>query len=452
MEVMPQLKVLIVDDEPTMRHLLRRWIEKLTPCELFEAENGLEALEIVSTTQIDMLLTDLNMPVLDGVDMISLIKSDPATASMEIAVVSVVAVETKVRDILKLGVTDYLLKPLQYDQVIHRLQQIVQRAATKARKREARGGNQESRVLVCDADVNFCEFADSALSSAFAVQVSQSVAKTLVLALQWQPNIVLMTDNLSGTKIEFLIDKVKKVSGDSPSRIFRLTDSKSPPLELDSLDGTIRKSFVPDAFLAAVRNALSGVEVSGDGPLGWTAELEPEIDSGVRQTFGMMTGEEPESSDEGPANPEIHGAITVDAESGDFRLVVEIICEKSLARQLVCVMLQLKEDETSDDMLDSGVNEILNVVAGRIKNSCARRDLDTRLGLPETGPEPICTVEEPIVSNELHFQWRHEYRFTLRFLAETARAASEGVAKPEGTEQPTVNPSPAEEPAEALAT
>lgn len=460
MELAPQLKVLIVDDEPTMRRLLHRWIEKLTQCELYEAGNGLEALEIISGTQIDMLLTDINMPVLDGVDMISLIKSDPATASMEIAVVSVIAVETKVREILKLGVSDYLLKPLQYDQVIHRLQQIIERAMTKAMKRAAQGSGSETRILVCDADVNFCEFAESALSAEYAVEVSQSVAKTLVFALKWQPHVVLMTDNLSGTKLEFLVSKVKKVSGDEPCKIFALTDSKTPPVELDTIDGTIKKSFVTDGFLSSVRSALGGVESAGGGPLAWTVALEPEIESGVQQTFGMMTGEEPEICDTGPESVDMFGAIAVNSANGDFDMGIELECTQALASGLVAVMLGMEESELEEDMLGGGLNEILNVVAGRIKNSCAQRDIDTQLGLPKSGPERERAIDKVSMEKDYNFVWRGEHHFVLRFVAyaqgsafdETERFSGDADDDEEGApvadfptseEQPPVEPEPA---------
>ena len=78
---MPQaepLRILLVDDEPSARTLLRRWVERNLSAVVYEAEDGLQALEAVAEHSIELVVADVNMPVLDGIELLQLLRTDPA--------------------------------------------------------------------------------------------------------------------------------------------------------------------------------------------------------------------------------------------------------------------------------------------------------------------------------------------------------------------------------------
>ncbi len=76
-------RILIVDDEPDLRYLLRRILESAGH-EVAEAGHGTEALECVRASRPDLVVTDMMMPVMDGVELIRQLRADPSTAEMPI--------------------------------------------------------------------------------------------------------------------------------------------------------------------------------------------------------------------------------------------------------------------------------------------------------------------------------------------------------------------------------
>lgn len=107
------LNILIVDDSALTRKKIRRIIEMVNfeVAEFFEAGNGAEALKILEESGADLALADLNMPEMGGAEMIRLMRTNEATKSVPVIVVSTESNTTRVRELLVEGVKDYLHKP-----------------------------------------------------------------------------------------------------------------------------------------------------------------------------------------------------------------------------------------------------------------------------------------------------------------------------------------------------
>lgn len=105
--------VLIVDDSPAMRRFVRRVLE-LTGIELgkcLEANNGQEALDLLRIEWVDIVLTDINMPLMDGEELLRALKSDSALQSIPVLVLSTDRSESRVKQMLDLGAGGYVGKP-----------------------------------------------------------------------------------------------------------------------------------------------------------------------------------------------------------------------------------------------------------------------------------------------------------------------------------------------------
>lgn len=107
------LNILIVDDSALTRKKIRRIIEMvdLDVASFSEAGNGVEALEILDGLKMDLVLADLNMPEMGGAEMIRRMRSNEATQSVPVVVVSTESNTTRVKELLVEGVKDYLHKP-----------------------------------------------------------------------------------------------------------------------------------------------------------------------------------------------------------------------------------------------------------------------------------------------------------------------------------------------------
>ncbi len=117
------LNVLIVDDSAVMRRMISKSIRmsKIPIKELHEAATGKEGLEVLDKNWIDLVLTDLNMPEMNGEEMIEEIKKIPELADVPIIVISTEGSERRIERILKKGVS-FIHKPFtpeKFNQVIN---------------------------------------------------------------------------------------------------------------------------------------------------------------------------------------------------------------------------------------------------------------------------------------------------------------------------------------------
>lgn len=105
--------ILMVDDSSLTRKRIRRIIEmtNLDVGQFLDAENGAEALKILEQSNVDLVLSDLNMPEMSGAEMVHRMKSSEATKSIPVVVVSTESKTARIKELLAEGVKDYLHKP-----------------------------------------------------------------------------------------------------------------------------------------------------------------------------------------------------------------------------------------------------------------------------------------------------------------------------------------------------
>jgi CheY-like chemotaxis protein len=105
-------KVLVVDDNRASRDLIRA-ILKYVRCEIIEAPNGRQALELVRQEHPDLVLLDIDMPGLDGLAVVRTIREDPSLADLPVVAVTAFAMESDRQKAMTAGFTEYLTKPLR---------------------------------------------------------------------------------------------------------------------------------------------------------------------------------------------------------------------------------------------------------------------------------------------------------------------------------------------------
>ncbi len=113
------LNILIVDDSPAMRTFIHRVIKLsgMDVAEYLEAGDGAEALDIVVSGRVDAVLTDINMPVMDGEEFVRRLRGHPALRATPVIVVSTDATAQRIQNMLALGASGYLQKPFGPEQL-----------------------------------------------------------------------------------------------------------------------------------------------------------------------------------------------------------------------------------------------------------------------------------------------------------------------------------------------
>jgi len=141
------LKILLVDDNHHMRVLLTEILRAIGIRDVFEANDGAEALQIMRAYSIDIVMTDLAMAPLDGIDFVRLVRNSPESPNPMIPIVMITGHSTmrRVEEARDVGVTEFLSKPVTARGVIERITRVVERARPFVRSGQYFGPDRRRR-------------------------------------------------------------------------------------------------------------------------------------------------------------------------------------------------------------------------------------------------------------------------------------------------------------------
>lgn len=404
------IRIVLVDDEPSARALLRRWIERNIEAAVYEAEDGLQALESIAENDIELVVSDVSMPVLDGMELLRLLRGDPSWEALEVLMVSNVAAEDKVRQIISLGASDYMLKPLQYDHAVKRLLAASERILQNRPAEDGAAGDKKPKVLIADPDADFRSTAQRALEGGFAVETARSLAETLVHLLRWNPSAVFLSPAIPGLDVDTLAARAEGLYGRDKPNFFRLDEPGTrldPPGPESHFAGAVRKSYVASNFASQVGELVLGIPHTAQGMKPWADFLEHELRTAVYQTLGMMTGAEPEPIELRPAEyaPDMYGRLGIRAQNEMFELLVGVDATEAMADQLAKAMLPADAEKKS---AADGSKEFLNVVAGRLRVACAERRVEVSMDQPEVHSAEPSTHGVSTDRLDSYYRWNGE--------------------------------------------
>jgi two-component system chemotaxis response regulator CheY len=115
---MERQRILIVEDSPTMRQLLVFALRRLPAVDIVEAQDGMDGLRKLSSDHFDLALIDINMPVMDGLKLIGLMRGEDGLREVPVVVITTEGAEQDRERALRLGANEYLTKPIQANRVL----------------------------------------------------------------------------------------------------------------------------------------------------------------------------------------------------------------------------------------------------------------------------------------------------------------------------------------------
>ncbi len=122
------LKILLVDDNPHMRMLLMEILRAIGVTEVYEAADGAQALQVMRARPVDIVMTDLAMEPLDGIDLLRLLRNSPDSPDPLCPVIMITGHTTqkRVAEARDAGVNEFLAKPVTARGIIDRITRIIQ--------------------------------------------------------------------------------------------------------------------------------------------------------------------------------------------------------------------------------------------------------------------------------------------------------------------------------------
>jgi len=117
------LDVLIVDDSAAIRKILQRVLRQaeIPIGTVYEAADGVEALAMLKNQTVGLILSDIDMPNMDGLEFLTKVRAQPAWRSLPIVMVSTEGTQAKVREAVERGASGYIRKPFTAEQIKEKL-------------------------------------------------------------------------------------------------------------------------------------------------------------------------------------------------------------------------------------------------------------------------------------------------------------------------------------------
>lgn len=122
------MRVLVVDDFATMRKIVKNVLKQINLDNATEAENGRQALDLLKKEEVDVIISDWNMPEMTGIEFLRACKEDPKIRHIPFIMVTAEAHKESVLEAIKAGVDNYITKPFTSD----KLQDAINKAIAKA--------------------------------------------------------------------------------------------------------------------------------------------------------------------------------------------------------------------------------------------------------------------------------------------------------------------------------
>ncbi len=223
------LKVLLVDDDPSITMFVERLLVKKFACAVRVAHNGLEGLNKIKEEKPDIVFLDLTMPVMDGLEMLEALRKDPATESLPVVMLTAVSDIEVVRKTTEKGVISYLLKPLMYESTYEKLKELFQKLRTQQnsepteQNRETSiGGLDPKKILIVEKDAEFRKAFAEQMKDKFEVLQAEDGAEGLKIFLSKLPKAVCLGENLPTLNELLLAKKIRSIESEEKVTIFAI--------------------------------------------------------------------------------------------------------------------------------------------------------------------------------------------------------------------------------------
>jgi two-component system chemotaxis response regulator CheY len=124
----PNLKILVVDDMSSMRRIIKNTLKQLGYPNTDEAEDGQKALEKVRNESFDLVVSDWNMPNMNGLDLLKAIRQDPKLSALPVLMVTTEAEMDHILEAIRSGVNSYILKPFTPETMKEKIDKVFKHA------------------------------------------------------------------------------------------------------------------------------------------------------------------------------------------------------------------------------------------------------------------------------------------------------------------------------------
>lgn len=384
------LKVLIIDDDEGQRLILSRLLKRRMACDILQAENGLEGLKQIEKENPDVIFLDVSMPIMNGEETLEAIRSDPSTAKIPVIILTALNDKKSVGKLIEKGISDYLLKPLDFDYAYERIHRVLtnikkSKNSTIRRAKILSEADGKIKVLMVERDSNFRNFFSTLFNERFDIIEAASGMEGLTKYMEKKPQYVILGERLNLLNEKLLSQKIRSLDGTNTTNIYLCAENPSAPsTDTFFFDGVIKKTYVPENMLKEFNKTVIGQEDIFDSLIDIINKIMPvNLIAAVKQTFGVMTNQEIFGITKEDLNFDDNILlITGKLSNNDYRVYVDLTMyctEKDLKETAFLI----RNTEISLEEAKNSYIDLFNTILGRIKMSFEEKGIKLVIdGLP----------------------------------------------------------------------
>lgn len=286
--------------------LLKQILKRSLSATVHEAVNGLEGLTKFHQTAPDLILLDISMPVMNGVEFLAQLRSSPKGEYTPVIVLSALADQETVKDMVQLGVSDYILKPIVRNDVLKRVAKVfdyygrvrakpVAKEKEKELEKKTRPKKDEERILsidesgiiIIDVEIEFRMLFQSLFGHIYDIQEAANGPEGINLFLKKQPAIVLVGENLPVLNEVSTARKLHELDPAGRTLVYYCSyNGKTAEGDENEFDGVLKKSTLPNVFIKEFSEKLLKEFNERDLLEEYLQKSKTELTAIVRQIMG----------------------------------------------------------------------------------------------------------------------------------------------------------------------
>jgi CheY-like chemotaxis protein len=401
------MNVLIVDDDRSTRYLISRTLSKRFGCQVTEAGDGSQALDALAQAPFQLAILDVQMPVMDGLETLRTLRDSPEYASLPVVMLTGERDEAIIREILELGVLEYLGKPLNMSRLNDRVRRILRAVNSRPNGQASEPGwltnvlrGTEAPWLIVEGRTPFRKCFVETFGGRRPVIQSESGVGGMRDLVAARPGVAFVGTDLGVLSEPLLVRKIRSMPALSHLPLVALVDDEEEgDGRMANYDATLTRTLAPDTLVKRMGDLFRL-----GGPSGWeTPGFPPGFRATVllisEQLFGTALATDVGVCDLPFAAPIERATVkgTVDLARGP--LSVEVMCDLATARRAATNLFGIDARMVHDDNSVPAVAKVyelfrtrLTAVYGEASPSPAPVEERTARWSSRTGERPGVTV------------------------------------------------------------
>jgi DNA-binding response OmpR family regulator len=393
------VNVLVCDDDRSTRFIVKRILTQQFGLVVTECSDGLEAMQALARGRFHLMLLDIELPTMSGIEVLELMRESSTTKDLPVIVLSNVRDGDAVKYLLKLGVSDYLLKPPRTDRLVEKVQRLLKvLPRTQAAEEDGTGVrmSQASPSMVVDGDPEFRRMLTGELRRYGTVVEADSGAAAMTLFREKPVALVFVGGDLGVVGPQLLVRKLRQSHSGGPLRVVGVVDDVGL-VPRDRFDAVIQRSRLPRMLRASLRpfvraeGAMSALAVT-------VPDLPEIVSMATSQILGMMIDVDVSTTD---ADVEVVGSASAEANvevAERFIVSIGFHVNAEIAGTVATKMFGADYSAEGADDRAAVATELVHLVTGRLHAILSERAVHS-VNSAEAGPSstPLLSDTDQVV-------------------------------------------------------